>query len=94
MPTLRTVKQRSHYRKKRNTFCGLKSTAPSAGQLEAVPEDNENVTTDSSLNVSDSDMNTSSPSRKVVAVNISTPVKNKPLTGYRMRDIGGLVWYF
>ena len=94
MPQLRSVKQRSHYRKKRRTFCGLKSTAPPALQLEAVPEDNENVTTDSSLHVSESYMNTSSPSRKVVAINISTTVKKKTLTGYRMIDIADLVWYF
>ena len=62
MPKLRTVKQRSHYRKNRRTLCGLKSTEPPP----AVPEDNENVTTDSSLNVSDSDMKIMSRSLRIM----------------------------
>ena len=67
---------------------------PKLRTVKAVLEDNKNVITDSSLNVSDSDMNTSPPSRTVVAINISTPVIKKSLTGYRMIDLGDPVWYF
>ena len=41
IPKLRRVKHRSHYRKKRRTVCGIKSTALPARQLEAVPEGND-----------------------------------------------------
>lgn len=84
---VRTVKQRSLYRKKTHIFIVSKSNVEQPVGATPTPVVSSSPTTVTPDQVSSPKLNVSSSSKKVQSKTIATPIKNKSLTGYRIIDL-------